>query len=468
MLDRIDDTIVAVSSAPGYGAVTLVRLSGPLATTITDRMSKTSDEIPLDRRPGSIRIAGEVAINGRLYLPAFFYVFRAPHSYTRQDIVEILTVGSPSAAELVRKRAIQLGAIPALPGEFTARAFFNGAIDLSQAEAVGGVIRAHTDTQLRAARRIMDGALAKELTKSRDKLAELVALVEAEIDFAEEPIEFLTPPELCARLGEVSSDLNRLRNSAPSAERIDTLPHILLLGPPNAGKSSLMNRLSGISRAICAAVAGTTRDILSAPISLGRGEAILLDSAGIDRSADEIVAAARAMALSTAAQVDLVCLVVDATDPRAIDAMDGVPESGGGRSVVALNKCDLILGADLPALLRDWERREIGPVCQTSALSGTGIEHLRETMRLALGQGGLTTSAEALYLTERQRSAIAEATAATDRAVTLSRQCDQVIDCADLLAFELREALEALGSVGGSVTTEDLLAQIFANFCIGK
>ena len=275
MLDRIDDTIVAISSAPGYGAVALIRLSGPHAITIADRMSKTEEDTPLSDHLGSSRIVGEVAIEEGLYLPAFFYLFRTPHSYTRQDIVEIQTVGSPSSAELVRKRAIQLGALPALPGEFTARAFFGGAMDLSQAEAVGGLIRAQTDTQLRAARRIMEGVLAKQLTKSLDALAELLALVEADIDFAEEPIEFLTPPELCARLGEVSSQLEGLRTSAPSVERFDVLPRILLLGPPNAGKSSLMNRLSGIPRAICEAVAGTTRDILSAPISLGHGEAIL-------------------------------------------------------------------------------------------------------------------------------------------------------------------------------------------------
>ena len=126
MLDRIDDTIVAVSSAPGYGAVALVRLSGPHALTIADRMSNTADGIPLSDHLGSTRVVGEVAIDEGLHLPAFFYVFRAPHSYTRQDIVEIQTVGSPSSAERVRKRAIQLGAIPALPGEFTARAFFEG------------------------------------------------------------------------------------------------------------------------------------------------------------------------------------------------------------------------------------------------------------------------------------------------------------------------------------------------------
>ncbi len=468
MLDRIDDTIVAVSSAPGYGAVALIRLSGPHAMTIADRMSRTTDDIPLSDRTGSSRIVGEVAIEEGLYLPAIFYVFRTPHSYTRQDIVEIQTVGSPSSAELVRKRAIHFGAIPALPGEFTARAFLEGAMDLSQAEAVGGLIRAQTDTQLRAARRIMAGVLAEQLTRSRDALAELLALVEADIDFSEEPIEFITPPELCTRLDEVSSQLEGLRTGAPSVERFEVLPRILLLGPPNAGKSSLMNRLSGIPRAICEAVAGTTRDILSAPISLGRGEAILLDAAGIDHSTDEIVAASRAMAMSTAAEVDLVCLVVDATNPAAGEMLDRSPEIDSGHSVIAINKCDLVSGDESTRLTRLWEQREIGPVCQTSALSGAGIEHLRETLRRALGDSGPSASAEAVYLTDRQRSAIAEAIEALKRAMALSRESRQTIDCADLLAFELRETLDALGAVTGDVTTEDLLTKVFANFCIGK
>jgi tRNA modification GTPase len=283
---------------------------------------------------------------------------------------------------------------------------------------------------------------------------------------------------------------------------LDVLPRILLFGPPNSGKSSLMNQLSGTSRAICAAAAGTTRDVLSAPIRLGRGEAILLDTAGVDRSEDEIVAQARAMTLSTAERVDLICVVVDVTAKDDEHLWSTVRELDVPAVVVAANKSDLLEhsrishgGTPLPSPLakggkRGVERytesepalaarqmeevvnrlkgREIGPVCVTSAKDGSGIDTLRAAFAGVLGTAGTTTLGEAVVLSERQRQAIRSGSDAIQRAITLSEGAAETIDCADLVAFELREALDTLGSVTGEVTTEDLLGQVFANFCIGK
>ena len=468
MLDRLDETIVAISSAPGVGPVGIVRLTGPEAVSLVDRMARTTTNEPLTSCPPSTRVSGEVLFDAQLGLPAVFYVFRGPRSYTRQDLVEIHTVGSPPALELVRRRAIDLGAIPAGPGEFTARAFINGAMDLTRAEAVANLIRARSDTQLRASRRIMEGALSKQIVEMRDTLAELVALVEADIDFAEEPIDFITPIALRDRLGNVVARLSKLRTDAPSTERLDALPRILLLGPPNSGKSTLMNRLSGTSRAICAAAAGTTRDILSAPISLGPGEAILLDAAGVDVSADEIVAAARAMALATAERVDLVCLVVDLTNLDDDEVLGLARSLDIAKVVIAANKGDLVpeqTSIDAVERLNTWR---LGPVCLTSALCGTGIDALRRTFADQLAESVTTTMGEVVFLSERQRAALADAAGALERAVKLSETAAETIDCADLLAFELREALHFLGTITGEVTTEDLLTQVFANFCIGK
>ncbi len=483
MLDRLDETIVATSSAPGYGVVGIVRLSGPEALSIADRMAVAAQDpdpsrpaqegqcatnVRLLDSPGSTRLLAEVAIDDDLSLPAIIYVFRAPHSYTRQDLVEIHTMGSPAVLELVVGRAVDLGAVAAQAGEFTARAFLNGAMDLTEAAGVAGVIRAQSDTQLRAARRLMDGALSQAISDARDPLAELLALVEAGIDFVEEPIEFITPVELRDRLGEFSARLRRMLTRATPAEQLDVLPHILLIGPPNVGKSSLMNRLSGTSRAICAAAAGTTRDILSAPISLGRGEAILLDTAGVDRSVDEIMAIARDMTLSAAEKVDLVCLVVEmAASPdehlltllRALDV---------AKTVVAANKCDLVSADKTNSLVQGMRQWQLGPVCAVSALDGTGIDELRSTLAESLSTAETTTLAEALLLTQRQRQAVIDALESIDRAIELSNQVEETIVCADVLAFELRDAVDALGTIAGAVTTEDLLTHVFANFCIGK
>jgi len=503
MLDRLDETIVAVSSAPGHGAVGIVRLSGPEAVVIADRMAITADGTTLEAHPALSRVHGEIAIGGGA-LPADFYLFRAPRSYTRQHLVEMHTVGSPAAVEVVRKIAVSLGARPAEPGEFTARAFLSGAMDLASAEAVARLIRARSDTQLRAARQMMDGALAERIAEVRDALSELLALVEADIDFAEEPIEFISPRDLKLRLDVISGGLRRLVADAKSAERLNVLPHILLFGPPNAGKSLLMNRLSGTSRAICAAVAGTTRDVLSAPIRIGRGEAILLDAAGIDESPDEIIAQARAMVLSAAERVDLVCVVLDAASllPSQGGIQGGLtqqsrvhldaPSSGqppgpltnayfdlnvfvatvrslnAPRIVVAVNKSDLLSAGECKQIIARLRQFEIDPVHPISALRGDGVEALRTAFADALGVIETTVGGEAMLLSERQRAAIADAIAALDRAAALSAIAEATIDCADLLAFELREALDALGSVTGAVTTDDLLGKVFANFCIGK
>jgi len=468
MLDRIDETIVAVSSAPGPGAVGIVRLSGPRAIAIFAGMAKVTGNETLLSRFGSTRTDGEVRPAAEIGLPAVFYFFRAPRSYTRQDLVEIHSVGAPVVLELIRRRAMALGALPAQPGEFTARAFLNGAMSLAEAEAVAGVIRAQSDTQLRASRRMMDGRLSHVVSGVRDDLAELLALVEADIDFAEEPIEFITPTDLRDRLAAIAVRLSRMSSQAKSAERIEQLPRILLLGRPNAGKSSLMNILSGTRRAICAAAAGTTRDMLPAPIRLGRGEAILLDAAGVDQADDEIIAQARMLTLNAAQQVDLVCLVVDLSATEDDAALDLIRTLRLARVVVAANKCDRLSAMQIAPRIQRMEAWKVGPVQGVSAKTGVGIDSLRAAWLEALGDDAGSTFGEAMLLSERQRSAVADACDAIQRAMKLSEPAAETVDCADLVAFELREALDALGSVSGAVTTDELLGRVFANFCIGK
>jgi len=465
MLDRLDETIVAISSAPGHGPLGIVRLSGGRALEIAERLALLRGGETLGHQPGFRRVAGEVLLDADALLPARFLVFRKPRSYTREDLVEIQSIGSPAVLELIRRRAIELGAVPAEPGEFTARAFLKGGMTLPEAEAVAGLIRAQSDTQLRASRRMLDGAFARCILEAREQLAELVALVEADIDFAEEPIEFITPPELSRRLDAIAEDLRRLATDAMLSERLDALPRILLFGAPNAGKSSLMNRLSGTERSICAAAAGTTRDILAAPMRLRRGEAILLDTAGVDASLDEVIAAARAATLSEAERVDLVCVVADVTRPVETEAIRTLDVA---RTVVAANKVDLLNREAIDQAVDAWRRQGLGPVCPVSAATGEGVEDLRAVLSAAVGEAETTTLSEAVVLTERQAKGVSEANEAIQHAQVLAAQAGETVDCADLLAFELREALEALGAVVGEVTTEDLLGQVFARFCIGK
>ncbi len=488
MIERIHETIVAISSPPGHSSVGIVRLSGPQAIHIVDQMMVQDRSTSLTKADGSRRINAEISIEDDLRLPATLYLFREPHSYTRQDLVEIYAPGSPPLLDMISHQAVSYGARQAQPGEFTARAFLSGAKTLAESEAVAGIIRAESDVQLRAARRLADGSATRQVLAVREQLAELVALIEADIDFAEEPIEFITPPQLQTRLRDLQLELDHQMNSAQAVEQFDSLPRILLFGSPNVGKSSLMNRLSGISRSICAAAAGTTRDILSAPIKLGRCEAILLDAAGVDQSIDQIAAAARYMTLSEAQRVDAICLVVDVTqavDPHVVELMQ---QLNIGNIVIAANKCDLKPNETSPHHTIQQELQRLGlsglhddshttikdsktvaiSLCPISAATGQGIESLQSAMLDALSGTTTTTLSQAILLSERQREGIRQAATAIAHAITLCQSATETIDCADLLAFELREALEYLGTVTGDITTEDLLSQIFANFCIGK
>lgn len=467
VLDRLDETIVAIASPPGYSPLGIVRLSGPDAISLVSSITRPNAGQPLKETVSSRRIVGDWLFDDGSSMPAIIYIFRAPHSYTREDMVEIHTIGNPVVLDLLRNQLTGLGATPAAPGEFTARAFLHGALNLSQAESVAAIIRAQSDAQLRAARRLREGRLAIEVSVIRDNLAEMLALVEAGIDFVEEPIEFITTADATHRLVDMDARFAHWLSGGVTAEALDVLPRILLLGPPNAGKSSLLNRLSGANRAICAAVAGTTRDILSVPISLDRGEAILLDSAGIDAAPDEVLVQARTAALAQAAHVDLICMVIDLTSDATNDFLREFDSITTGPTCLVANKIDLLESRDALSRIEHLRRSQSHPVLPVSAQTGVGIEDLRHAITAKLQARESSRSGDNL-LTERQRAAVHLAADAVSRSRLLLESTSDINTCADLLAFELREALDALGAVTGEVTTEDLLGQVFARFCIGK
>ena len=467
MLWATDDTIVAIASAPGYGLRGIVRLSGPMALPIASGLFTGNDAVAPASVRGFRRITGRVYLDDRRSVPAECYVFRAPRSYTRQDCVELHTVGSPPLLAMVTDRAVAAGARPAQPGEFTARAFLSGAMDLTQAEAVAAVISARSDAELRAGRRLRDGLLAQRTTAAADALADLVSLVEADIDFSEEPIEFITPGELGSRLDSLLAELRDLLETSGSTERLACLPTVLLLGAANAGKSSLMNALTGLDRSICSAVAGTTRDLLSAPLALGRGEAILLDAAGHAAEMGPISTLADQRTRAAAQQADLICLVIDLAQEPDQTVWEPLKDLPGRSAVVAANKVDLLDPQTVGRRVGQLAAAGVGRVCPVSAAQGSGLTGLREAIGDRFADPG-AAGGGALALTARQRASLEACFAAIERAWHLAADARETIDCADTLALEIREALEALGTVTGTVTTEDVLGRIFASFCIGK
>jgi tRNA modification GTPase len=433
------DTIVAISSAVGPAARMIVRVSGPQAPRLAADLARTADE----PQPSASRVHLHFA---DLSVPAWFYVFRAPRSYTGDDLVEFHLPGNPVLARLLLDHLRRAGARDAGPGEFTARAFFNGRLDLTEAEGVAATIAAGNETELAAARRLMAGELARRLRPVTDAVAETLALVEVGIDFSDEDVTFLSADQVRARVTEGDGELRRLLEDSTRFERLAHEPTMVLVGRPNAGKSTLLNALAGHERAVTSPVAGTTRDALSAEVALGHGLVRMVDVAGVDEAADtadDVERRMRDRALRAVEEADFVLLVRDVTDRE--------PPLDVGRppNLVIHTKVDLLgPGARADALA-------------ISARTGANLSALRTSLdRLAFGAGD---SGPGLALNARHVTAIHEARDALARAAARADDPSP-----ELVALELREALDALGRVVGAVTPDDLLGRIFSSFCIGK
>ncbi len=457
-----DDTIVAVSSPAGWGPRGIVRLSGPDAVGIAAELFSPGDGSRLQDHRENRHLEGRVTIQ-QTRLPAAVYLFRAPRSYTRQDVVELHLLGAPAVLAMTVETLLSLGARRAEAGEFTARAYLAGAFDLSQVHAVAGIIAARSDHQLRAAERLLHGALGKAATQAREELADLLSLVEGALDFADEPIEFITPAELRGRLRSVRAALETTAAAGLRAERWGQLPRVLLAGPPNAGKSSLLNRLSGLERAICAPVAGTTRDVLCAPLAIGETECLLVDVAGLGEAVTELDGQTQAAARRAIDDADLILHVVDMTAASR-------PDLGrtDAPAILVANKCDLVLPEKLPGLATNWGRISGLSVCPVSAVTGAGCEALQVRIEEALQDRQVDIHDPAIALMAEHRESLQQAIQALARAGDLAADCQEALEDGELVAAELRAAAHALGGLVGEDQTEEMLGRIFSRFCVGK
>jgi tRNA modification GTPase len=478
MFAQLDDTIIAISSPPGVGVRGILRLSGPEALPIAAQVFTADSGEDLAAATGHTRLMGRLRIGAAGDLPAEGYVFRRPRSYTRQDVVELHTVGSPPVLSMLLDELVRAGARPAEAGEFTARAYFNGALDLTRVEGVAAIIHARNDSQLRASEALLHGGLSRRTSAIRERLIDLLALVEAQIDFVEEPIEFVSSEQVAATIAAAGAEIDALLSNAPQIERLEILPEVLLVGRPNAGKSSLLNGLTGFDRAIRSAVAGTTRDVLRVPLTVPGGEVMLADTAGIagdmgiqaanSRSAipgDDVSTLAEAATRRAAATADLVIAVLDAADdPVAAlqELRETLPKS---QFVAALNKIDLVPAADRDSVI---SRINNAACLAVSASTGEGIAALRDRIGEAVFSGVHAHGADVLALSSRQRTSLDDAARALRRAAEILNKSAGVMNQQELLAVEVRDAVSALSLLTGEVATEELLGRIFARFCIGK
>lgn len=447
------DTIAAVSTPPGRGGIGVVRLSGPEARSIAERLVRLRH--PLEHARARLADVLDAEAGERID-EAVVTWFAAPNSYTAEDVTEIAAHGSPVVLDLLLRRALELGARLAEPGEFTQRAFLAGRIDLTQAEAVRDLIEAQTLTQARAAASQMGGALSARVLPVKQGLTELIALLEAGIDFAEDDVDVAPPVEIARRIEELTPPLHALEASFARGRIVHDGLTLAIVGRPNAGKSSLFNRLVERERAIVTATPGTTRDTVTERISLDGIPLELVDTAGLREGREEAEQLGIERSRRALADAALVLVVLDATQPlneeerRLLDAVEG------RAALVALNKCDLLAGGGLARHASGTE------AVHTSALTGEGIPALRERI-LALATGG--AAAEPGMLTSLRHH---QAISTTLGALADAARANSIGVPHEMILLDLYRGLGALDSLTGQTTSDDILNLIFSRFCIGK
>lgn len=445
-----DDTICAVATPPGRGGVGIVRASGPLAGAIAQTLLGAN---PTPRHAHFARFrsaAGELIDEGLLLY------FPAPASFTGEDVVELHGHGGPVVLDRLSRRVLELGARLARPGEFSERAFLNGKLDLAQAEAVADLIAASTEESARAAMRSLQGDFSRTVQALVDALIELRVYVESALDFPDEEIDFLSAGDVAARLEELDQRLAEVMASARYGQVLRDGMTVVIAGLPNAGKSSLLNRLAGYDAAIVTDIAGTTRDVLREHIHLDGMPLHVIDTAGLRDSADPVEQEGIRRAWQAIEQADRILLLLDdrtgfTEAERAI--LDRLP--GGIAVTVVRNKIDL---SGAPAGIGE---SALGTELRLSALSGDGVPLLREHLKASMGYDGHSGG----FLARRRHlDALARA---AEHLAQGQRQLQQH-HAGELLAEDLRRAQEALGEITGEFTSDDLLGRIFASFCIGK
>ncbi len=451
------ETIVAISTPPGRGGIGIVRLSGREAASIAEQLVTLRQ--PLEHARARLADVLDATENAaELIDEAMVTFFAGPNSYTGEDLVEIAAHGSPVVLEMLVRRALHLGARLAEPGEFTQRAFLAGKLDLTQAEAVRDLIEAQTLTQARQAASQMGGALSRRVLPIKHDLVELIALLEAGIDFAEDDVDVTPQAEIARRIGELVPPLAALEASFARGRIVHDGLTLAIVGRPNAGKSSLFNRLVERDRAIVTAMPGTTRDLVTERISLDGIPLELVDTAGLREAHEEVEQLGIARSREALADAALVLVVLDATEPLNDEERALLAAAEGRPTLVAVNKSDLAAsGPDLSAA------QAAGlTALPTSALTGEGIAALRERI-VALATGG--ASAEPGMLTSlRHHQAITN----TQAALADAAQANANGIPHEMILIDLYRGLWALDSLTGQTTPDDILNLIFSTFCIGK
>lgn len=454
------DTIVALSTPPGRSGIGVIRISGPESLNVL-RLLVASDSFTPQPNLLSLRSLID-PLTGEVLDQALVCYFKAPRSFTGDDLVELHCHGSPVLLRTLIDIVLRAGARLAQAGEFSLRAVGNGRLRLTEAEAIRDLIDAQTDAALRQATRQLKGEISNTLQPAKDELLHVIVRLESSLEFVEDDLPVVESQDICAKVNSVRSELLKLAGTFSRGKLLREGLTVALIGKPNVGKSSLFNRLLGHSRAIVTQIPGTTRDTISETMGLDGVPLILIDTAGVRASADEIESIGVERTKRAAADADLLIVVLDGSEPLHQEDQYVLSEVSDTRHLIALNKSDLptfsVTNFQNPGVVED-----LSTLIPVSAKTEAGLKTLRAAILKPFANG--STQSESLFITNaRHHDLLIRAIAALESSECLLGQRASE----ELVLIGLHNALRYLDEITGETTTEEILGQIFSTFCIGK